>query len=216
MRIRRLVSVSAIGLGLAGLLTASLVAGQQGSKPMTGHDMPMASKDQMKADAMKMTKAQKIANAVTAAPSTISAKAAVMDWPATDGGAPEQLRAGSNGWTCFPDYPETKGNDPQCLDESWVKWFEAYIAKKAPAINRVGIGYMLAPGGGWASNTDPFAMKETMDNHWGHHQPHVMIIVPDHKALAGISTDPKNGGPYVMWAGTPYAHIMAPTVAGQR
>ena len=26
----------------------------------------------------------------------------------------------------------------------------------------------------------------------------------------GISTDPNNGGPFVMWAGTPYAHIMVP------
>ena len=54
-------------------------------------------------------------------------------------------------------------------------------------------------------------MKETPDNHWSLHGPHMMILVPDTKALAGISTDPKNGGPYVMWAGTPYAHIMAPT-----
>jgi hypothetical protein len=37
-----------------------------------------------------------------------------------------------------------------------------------------------------------------------------MILVPDLKALTGISTDPGNGGPYVMYAGTPYAHIMAP------
>ena len=40
-----------------------------------------------------------------------------------------------------------------------------------------------------------------------------MILVPDLKSLAGISTDPKNGGPYVMYAGTPYAHIMAPITA---
>lgn len=40
-----------------------------------------------------------------------------------------------------------------------------------------------------------------------------MIVVPDLKSLAGMSTDPANGGPYVMFAGTPYAHIMAPTTA---
>ena len=28
--------------------------------------------------------------------------------------------------------------------------------------------------------------------------------------LEGISTDPQNGGPYVMWKGTPYAHVMVP------
>jgi hypothetical protein len=37
-----------------------------------------------------------------------------------------------------------------------------------------------------------------------------MIVVPDVTSLEGMSTDPNNGGPYVMYAGTPYAHIMAP------
>jgi hypothetical protein len=100
-----------------------------------------------------------------------------------------------------------------CLDETWMKWLEAYLSHTMPNIARVGIGYMLAPGGAWGSNSDPFATKETPDNHWGHHQPHMMIVVPDAKALTGLSTDPANGGPYVMWAGTPYAHIMAPATA---
>ena len=49
---------------------------------------------------------------------------------------------------CFPDLPDTKGNDPQCVDEPWMNWLQAYIAKKTPQITRVGIGYMIAPGGG--------------------------------------------------------------------
>jgi len=28
--------------------------------------------------------------------------------------------------------------------------------------------------------------------------------------LDAFSTDPKNGGPWVMWKGTPYAHLMVP------
>ena len=38
-----------------------------------------------------------------------------------------------------------------------------------------------------------------------------MIIVPDAALLEGVPTDPNAGGPYVMWKGTPYAHIMMPT-----
>jgi hypothetical protein len=106
--------------------------------------------------------------------------------------------------------PDTTGNDPMCMDEPWMKWVEAYMAKRPPHVGRVGIGYMLAPGGAWGSNTDPYAMKATPDNQWAHHKPHMMIVVPDVKALDGISTDPNDGGPYVMYAGTPYAHIMAP------
>lgn len=34
-----------------------------------------------------------------------------------------------------------------------------------------------------------------------------MILVPDPKALEDLSTNPKDPV-YVMWKGTPYAHIM--------
>jgi hypothetical protein len=42
-----------------------------------------------------------------------------------------------------------------------------------------------------------------------------MIIVPDIKILEGISDDPNNGRPYVMWKGTPYVHIMIPVGSRQ-
>ena len=109
-----------------------------------------------------------------------------------------------------PDMPDTEGNDPACLDEPWMQWVEAYMSKTRPRLTHVGGGYMIAPGGGWGSNTDPYAMKQTGDNRWGHHEPHLIIVVPDVTSLEGMSTEPNNGGPYVMYAGTPYAHIMAP------
>ena len=38
-----------------------------------------------------------------------------------------------------------------------------------------------------------------------------MVLVPDTAQLEGLLwADPHNGGPYVMWKGTPYAHIMVP------
>jgi hypothetical protein len=39
-----------------------------------------------------------------------------------------------------------------------------------------------------------------------------MIVVPK-EILKGLSDDPFNGGPYVMWKDTPYAHIMIPVKA---
>jgi hypothetical protein len=38
-----------------------------------------------------------------------------------------------------------------------------------------------------------------------------MILVPDPAMLEDIPTDSDAGGPYVMWQGTSYAHIMMPT-----
>jgi len=198
----RILRATLSGVAAAGFLTVSLAAaaGQTMGRDAM-HSMPMTG---------TMTKEQKIASASSAAPAAVAAKATILDWPAKEGDQPPVLRAGTNGWTCFPDSPDTPGNDPMCLDAAWMKWIEAYLAHKPVAATNVGIGYMIAPGGGMMSNTDPYAMKMTPDNHWGYHPPHLMIAVPDLKALDGLPTDPDNGGPYVMWKGTPYAHIMAP------
>src|SRR6185436_20680422 len=50
----------------------------------------------------KMTDMQKIADAMTAAPSGIAKNATIMDWPDMPKGKPRQLRAGTNGWVCYP------------------------------------------------------------------------------------------------------------------
>jgi hypothetical protein len=201
------VAVLALGTWSSARLTAG---GQKPANPANAHQMPMPGKAMMPS---AMTRDQKIANATSAAPASISAKATVLDYPAKEGDKPSVLRAGTNGWTCLPDIPDTDGSDPMCLDQTWMKWFEAYSSKTPPEITGIGIGYMTAPGGARYSNSDPYAKTATPGNQWSHHAPHMMIVVPDMKSLDGISTDPNNGGPYVMFKGTPYAHIMVPTTA---
>ncbi|MBX6366102.1 MAG: hypothetical protein IRZ00_19820 [Gemmatimonadetes bacterium] len=152
----------------------------------------------------------RISNAMAAAPPEISAKATIMDFPATPGGAPVELRKGSNGDVCYPDMPETEGNDPMCVDESWQRWIDAYEAKQPPHITKPGIAYMTAPGGAYGSNTDPFATKPTPTNEWGFDGPHLMLLATDPAALRGLPTKRQKDAPWVMYAGTPYAHIMVP------
>jgi hypothetical protein len=63
------------------------------------------------------------------------------------------------------------------------------------------------------SNTDPYATKETQDNNWIKTGPHVMIVGGDAKRMAQIypkDAKPDPTKPYVMWAGTPYEHLMLP------
>jgi hypothetical protein len=72
----------------------------------------------------------------------------------------------------------------------------------------LGISYMLAGDGG-ASNVDPYAEGPTEDNEWIREGAHLMILAPA-ELLEAYPTDPDNGGPYVMWKGTPYAHLMVP------
>jgi hypothetical protein len=159
-----------------------------------------------------MTDRQKILSAESAAPKAIAANAAIMDFPSTPGGEMRQLRAGTNGWTCFPTTRTSPkgGVDPMCLDKAWAGWAEAWLKHTTPpASPGGGIAYMLKGDVG-ASNTDPWATAATADNHWVVSPAHIMVLPANPKDLDAMSDDPKSGGPWVMWKGTPYAHLMVP------
>ena len=154
----------------------------------------------------------KIDNAKSAAPRTIADAATIMDWPADSAGQPTQLSAGTNGWTCFPNTPAAtgaSGDDPMCLDAAAMTWAKAWMSHTPPKLDKPGFAYMLMGDKG-GSNTDPFATGPTADNQWVQTGPHVMIMPVNPKELDNLSTDPANGGPFVMWKGTPWAHVMFP------
>ncbi len=144
-----------------------------------------------------------IKNALSAAPARIAAHATVKDWN------DHTLRAGNNGWVCYPDMAGTPGNDPMCLDGQWAAWAQGWMNKQKPAVDKVGVAYMLM-GGSDASNDDPFAKTPKPGEKWLNSPAHIMIVVPDPKQLDDLPSDPKSGGPWVMYKGTPYAHIMVP------
>lgn len=154
--------------------------------------------------APKMTDAKKIALAVSAGPPEIAKNAAILDMTDMSNPHPKQLRAGTNGWACYAMI-----GAPMCLDKQWQKWAEAWMSKGPVQIDSTGIAYMLQGDQG-ASNTDPYATKPAADNQWVVAPAHVMVIYKDPKMLDAYPTDPKSGGPWVMWKGTPYAHVMVP------
>ncbi len=146
-----------------------------------------------------------IDSALSAAPSHIAATSKVMTMKG------KVLKEGAGPYTCFPY--EGAGTSPMCLDPEWMRWADAWMNKKDFKATKVAFGYMLAgdmPDAG-ASNIDPFATAATSDNQWVVEGPHVMMLVPDSASLDSVSTDHTTGEPYVMWKGTPYAHIMMPT-----
>lgn len=152
----------------------------------------------------------RILNALSAAPASVADGATIIDHEH------HVLRKGTNGWTCMSDDPRVPNNSPMCLDAPWLDLIDAMMAKQTPKLARLGVGYMLQedlP----VSNTDPFATEPSATNQWiSKGGPHIMLVVPDDAILAGLPTDPRNGGPWVMWYGTPYAHLMIPTSPRQR
>ncbi len=150
----------------------------------------------------KESVAERIARAMSAAPKSISEKATIQD------GKGHVLREGSNAWTCMPDVLPGQPY-PMCNDKVWNDLMRA-VGEKAPfQAERMSISYMLQ-GDAPVSNTDPYATDPENGHVWIQEGPHLMVVLPDPASLEGISTDPHNGGPYVMWKGTPYAHIMVP------
>jgi hypothetical protein len=143
-----------------------------------------------------------IKKAMTAAPASIAKEATIVAMDANM--KMRTVRKGTNGFTCAPD------PDPMCADQNAMAWLDAYLNKKDPPKDKIGFVYMLAGDSG-ASNTDPFADKETPTNNWVKSGPHVMIVgakgmTPGYPHDA--KADPAKA--YVMWAGSPYEHVMLP------
>lgn len=151
----------------------------------------------------------KIDNATEAAPEAIAENATVVDWPATEGGDFPTLREGSNPWTCLPDDPKTPGNDPICADRNSMRWFQAYMEKRQPQLAQPGIAYMLQ-GGATASNTDPFATAPAPGEDWMDAAAHIMLFPAGDLDPEDFGADPTMGGPWIMWSGTPFEHLMIP------
>lgn len=155
------------------------------------------------------TDQQLIASAMSAAPPAIGKAATIVAMTAE--GEMRTLREGTSPFTCMPDNPDTPGPDPMCWDKNSHGWMHAYMHHGTPPAGKVGLMYMLA-GGTDASNTDPYATAPAANNHWIKTGPHIMIVGADAAFYDQYpkDADPDTSVPYVMWAGTPLQHLMAP------
>jgi hypothetical protein len=148
------------------------------------------------------SKEAKIARALSAAPESVSKDAKVVD--RDENGAETVLREGTNGFTCFPGHPGVVGDASVCANEAALRWEKDFATLKAkPTNTEPGIEYMLQGGTDWSA-TDPNAtsgpaIKEPA--HW-------MIMWPFDPKTTGLPTEPKQTGSWIMWAGTPWAHLM--------
>lgn len=145
-------------------------------------------------------------SAMSAGPAEITENATIQDWEGN------VLREGSNGWTCLPDNPESSGTDPWCVDAVWLGFIASLVAGEEPSYTSVGVAYMLA--GDTPVDNEIVGMGGCME---GRDDTcveglgaHLMMLIPGENGLAGYSADFKAGGPWIMWPGTPYQHLMVP------
>jgi hypothetical protein len=143
----------------------------------------------------------KIRRAMSAGPDDIVRSARIVDTDAN--GNTIVLRGGSNGFSCMPGNPEVIGEPPMCVDAASLQWFADAKAHRPKPTNTIpGITYMLA-GATQRSDSDP---NDTTGPaiHVG---PHWMIMWPFDPKTTGLPTAHRDHGAYIMWAGSPYAHL---------
>jgi hypothetical protein len=143
----------------------------------------------------------KIARAMSAGPANVANGARIVDTDAQ--GQMVVLREGNNGFTCMPGNPKVVADPPMCVDAPALQWYVDAKAHKPKPTNPVpGITYMLA-GATQRSDSDPndaTSMPIEIGPHW-------MIMWPFDPKITGLPTRHKPTGAYMMWAGTPYAHL---------
>lgn len=152
------------------------------------------------------TDADFIKLAASAAPAAIGAAAAVVR---LDPAAKKmtQLRAGTNGFTCsvLPD----GSNAPFCGDKNAWTWFESMgSGQPKPTNTAPGVAYMAQGGVHYETPNGDVVMDKAANTKEVKEPPHWMLMWPIDPAVSGLPDRPNDAGVYVMFAGTPYAHVM--------
>lgn len=92
---------------------------------------------------------------------------------------------------------------PMCADQVAMQWNKDFKEHKpTPTTTVPGIEYMLA-GATQRSDSSPFDTTSPpikIGPHW-------MILWPFDPKTSGLPTTHKPTGAYIMWAGSPYAHV---------
>jgi hypothetical protein len=168
-----------------------------------GHRLAMAQMNGMQPAAATSTESNEtqIARALSAAPPDIAKDATVAERDSK--GNMTILRHGTNDFTCMPGDPRGTGQPAMCQDKASMQWSDDFRSHRPKPTNTVpGITYMLA-GATQRSDSDPYD-KTSPPIAIG---PHWMIMWPFDPKTTGLSTTHKSTGAYIMWAGTPYAHL---------
>ena len=146
--------------------------------------------------------------AMLAAPENVSGNATIM---AADGAI---LKEGTNGWVCMPGSPPNENVNPMCVDPAWQNWLQEYMkAVNGEAYEydsesaSFGVSYMLV-GDIAVDNNEPFN-RDQSKGVWVAERPHLMLLLPA-SMMKDLPTDPYAGGPYVMWEGNDFVHVMVP------
>jgi hypothetical protein len=157
-------------------------------------------------DVPSMSQEEQIKLALSAAPPHIAKDAAVLVFGAD--GKLKEGKPGANGFTCIPTVMNLPDPDPMCMDAAVKQWWEDLMANAPKPSNTMpGIAYMARGGSHW-EKVGRVVMKQEPGAKIVKEPPHWMIMWPFDAKTTLLPTVPNPSGVYVMFDGTPYAHVM--------
>jgi hypothetical protein len=179
---------------MAALISGEANAGTKGTKKA-------AAAKEVKA----MSEEQQTALALSAAPAHISKEAGVMIY-GSDGKLTE-TRKSTNGFTCIPTVMNLPEPDPMCMDATVHQWMTDLMNNALKPTNTVpGIAYMAR--GGSHFEKDGQVVMSGEGAKVVSEPPHWMVMWPFESAATKLPTRPNLSGVYIMFEGSPYAHLM--------
>jgi hypothetical protein len=153
-----------------------------------------------------MSEKEQTALALSAAPPHISKEAGVMVYGA-DGKLTEAKKS-ENGFTCIPTVLNLPDPDPICMDGAAHQWMTDIMNNAPKPSNTIpGIAYM-ARGGSHFEKNKKVVMQKEAGAVVVKEPPHWMVMWPFDPAATKLPTAPNPSGTYIMFDGSPYAHLM--------
>lgn len=143
--------------------------------------------------------------ALSAAPPHLVNEAGVMVYGAD--GKLTEVKKSSNGFTCIPTVMNLPDPDPMCMDAAVQQWMTDIMNNAPKPTNTVpGIAYMAR--GGSHFEKDGKVVMSGEGAKVVKEPPHWMIMWPFDSEATKLPTVPNPSGVYIMFDGTPYAHVM--------
>lgn len=152
-----------------------------------------------------MSEKDQTALALSGAPPHIAKEAGIMIYGA-DGKLTETKKS-ANGFTCIPSVMNLPTPDPMCMDAAVQQWMTDLMDKAPKPTNTVpGIAYMAR--GGSHFEKDGKVVMSGDGAKIVKEPPHWMLMWPFDSAATKLPTAPNPSGVYIMFDGSPYAHLM--------
>ena len=153
-----------------------------------------------------MSEKEQTALALSAAPKHIAREAGVMVFGAD--GKLTEVRKSENGFTCIPTVMNLPDPDPICMDGAAHQWMTDIMNNAPKPSNTIpGIAYM-AKGGSHFEKNKKVVMQKEAGAIVVKEPPHWMVMWPFDPTATKLPTAPNPSGSYIMFDGSPYAHLM--------